>query len=116
MFGKAYPDHVGVVSPSVDNSVEFYGETHILNIAKAESFIIIEDISIAKTYYFCYKEIVLKFIEEWNCFKDTVSESEKQSTDTSDLDKIAVVIRKNLDSSELLAVAKAELRFRLGSF
>ena len=58
----------------------------------------------------------MKFIEELNFFKDTVSESEKQSTDTSDLDKIVVVIRKNLDSSELLAVAKAELRFRLGSF
>jgi len=77
VFSEYYPDHVHVVSVGVDNSIEFCVGALVLNIAKAKAFAIIEENSIAKTYYFCYKETCITAIEEGNSFKKTVSESEK---------------------------------------
>jgi len=118
VFGEDYPDPVRVVSVGVDNSIEFCGGTHILNTAEAEAFAIIEETSVAKgirRITAVTKGLALKAIEEGNSFKETVSESEKLSADTPDLDKIAGAIRKNLDSSDASAVAKAELRSRIES-
>ena len=35
IFDEDYPDHIRLVSVGVDKSVEFFGETYILNIAEA---------------------------------------------------------------------------------
>lgn len=117
MFGEVYPDPVRVVTVGEDCSVEFCGGTHISNTAEAEAFVLTEETAVAKgirRITALTRGAAAKAIEEGSKFEQLTSELEAVDADaTSDLDKQAGGLRKELDGTEMSAALKAELRARI---
>jgi alanyl-tRNA synthetase len=116
VFGEVYPDPVRVVTIGSDTSVEFCGGTHVGNTADAEAFVIVEETAVAKgirRISAVTKETARQALAEGEKFKVLVSDAEKLSAETPELDKQAGAMRKDLDAAFLSASLKAELRFKI---
>ncbi|KAL9187171.1 hypothetical protein ACHAXT_010891 [Thalassiosira profunda] len=117
MFGEVYPDPVRVVKVGEDCSVEFCGGTHIANTADAQAFVLTEETAVAKgirRITALTREAAKKAVEEGTKFEGRTSTLETINADeTSDLDKQAGALRKDLDAAELSAALKSELRARI---
>lgn len=116
VFGEVYPDPVRVISVGTDTSVEFCGGTHLENTKEAEAFTIIEETAVAKgirRISAVTKDAAKRAIAEGEKFESLILETEALAADTSDVDKTASDLRKDLDAAFLPAALKAELRGRL---
>ena len=116
VFGETYPDPVRVIAVGGDTSVEFCGGTHIESTSQAEAFVLVEETAVAKgirRVTAVTKGAARQAIAEGQKFVSLVEDTEKMAADTSDLDKKAGAIRKDLDAAFVSASIKAELRGRI---
>jgi len=117
MFGEVYPDPVRVVKMGDEYSVEFCGGTHIQNTAEAEAFVLTEETAVAKgvrRITALTREAAKAAMQEGTKFEERTATLESINADeTSDLDKQAGALRKDLDSAEFSAALKSELRARI---
>jgi len=117
MFGEVYPDPVRVVTVGDDCSVEFCGGTHISNTAEAEGFVLTEETAVAKgirRITALTRGAAVKAMEEGAKFEQLTSDLEAVDADaTPDLDKQAGALRKSMDTTEMSAALKSELRARI---
>lgn len=138
VFGEVY-DPVRVVTIGGDTSVEFCGGTHVENTAEAQAFVIVEETAVAKgirRITAVTKDAAVQAIQEGkkmkrnalphlqqDCslvyvslgekFEAYVKEAEQLPGETSDLDKKAGAMRKELDETFMSAPLKVELRARI---
>eukprot|EP00566_Odontella_aurita_P003068 CAMPEP_0113572362 /NCGR_PEP_ID=MMETSP0015_2-20120614/26048_1 /TAXON_ID=2838 /ORGANISM="Odontella" /LENGTH=1024 /DNA_ID=CAMNT_0000475377 /DNA_START=124 /DNA_END=3198 /DNA_ORIENTATION=- /assembly_acc=CAM_ASM_000160 len=119
VFGEVYPDPVRVVSVGEETSVEFCGGTHLSNTKEAEAFALVEESAVAKgirRITAVTKGAALEAIEEGKKFEERVASLEQlDPSSTSDLDKQAGSLRKDLDAAYTSAPLKATLRSRIES-
>ncbi|GKY96369.1 hypothetical protein MPSEU_000596500 [Mayamaea pseudoterrestris] len=116
VFGEVYPDPVKVVTVGDETSVEFCGGTHLSNTAEAEAFVLVEETAVAKgirRISAVTKGAAKQAIAEGQRFVELVNELEKIPATTSDLDKKAGAVRKDLDAAFVATTIKAELRGKI---
>jgi len=116
VFGEVYPDPVRVVTVGDDASVEFCGGTHLANTAEAEAFVLLEETAVAKgvrRITAVTGASALRAIEEGTALETRVGEAESFAGSDTDLEALAVSLRKDIDAREISAPLKADLRGRI---